>query len=478
MVTKLIPPSTSSATRLAATPLKGELLFDRDEEFFYYGDGVTQGGLRVTAGAFGLRYTYSVNIIAPPGSGELRFNNANPGLATSIYVFDNDRYGANVSSILLGLNTGSVLLILDESNHSAWALYTLSSVVDNTSYVVLNVVSVGSNGVLSGDISLTFANKGDIGATGSPGPAGDPGGPPGPQGDPGFSGFALPYSVGDGAVPATGEFLLNNADPSLATTIALSKTANGVNVGAVIGYISIGTLLQVSSQADPLNNWAFFEITAFGNNTTDYRSYTVAYLSHLGTVAGAGLLSFAPPGPQGPQGPAGDNGFSVTTRELWISSGAMLPASIDGAANGSYITATNPAGFDALTFPAGSETTAFFTLAMPQTWDGGTVKLKLYWTATAGSGAVEWGVQAGSLTDGATLDNPYGTAQEATDTLGTVDTLHISPATPALTIGGTPAAGSLCMFRVYRKANDTLTDGAILLGVALQIAETQAGTLW
>jgi hypothetical protein len=102
----------------------------------------------------------------------LRFNNASPGSATAIYVDAKDRNTTDVSPIVAALNAGSSLLVIDESDSAAWALYTLSSVTDNTTNLTLTVTAIGASGTLSGNVSLTFANKGNTGATGAAGATG------------------------------------------------------------------------------------------------------------------------------------------------------------------------------------------------------------------------------------------------------------------------------------------------------------------
>lgn len=44
MPNKFLPPQTDTATRTASTPIQGEILYDTDEDQFYYGDGSTVGG--------------------------------------------------------------------------------------------------------------------------------------------------------------------------------------------------------------------------------------------------------------------------------------------------------------------------------------------------------------------------------------------------------------------------------------------------
>ena len=118
---------------------------------------------------FGLRFTHSSTTTSPPGSGELRFNHASPGSATAIYIDAEDRNSVDVSAIVAALNAGSLLMVIDENNSEAWALFTLGSVTDNTTNLTLAVTAIGAIGSFSGNISLSFAPKGTTGATGATG---------------------------------------------------------------------------------------------------------------------------------------------------------------------------------------------------------------------------------------------------------------------------------------------------------------------
>jgi hypothetical protein len=76
------------------------------------------------------------------------------------------------------------------------------------------------------------------------------------------------------------------------------------------------------------------------------------------------------------------------------------------------------------------------------------------------------------VSDGDAIGAVFGTAQTVTDTGGTTNTLYISAASSAITVGGTPATGDHVFFRVYRKAadaSDTMTIDARLHGVRIFI---------
>ena len=113
---------------------------------------------------------------------------------------------------------------------------------------------------------------------------------------------------------------------------------------------------------------------------------------------------------------------------------------------------------------------------MPSDYNGGTITAVFYWVAgDASTNSVEWGLAARAFADGDALDQAFGTPQEVTDANQANDDVNISAATPAITIGGTPAASNYVQFRAYRNpadANDTLAATAELL--AIRITYTRA----
>jgi hypothetical protein len=110
-------------------------------------------------------------------------------------------------------------------------------------------------------------------------------------------------------------------------------------------------------------------------------------------------------------------------------------------------------------------------IAMPSDYNGGTITAVFYWVAPSTStNSVVWGLQARAWNDSDVFDLAYGTAQEVTDANEGNDDLNISSATPAITIGGTPSAGSLVSFRAYRNpanGSDTLAATAELLQIRI-----------
>ena len=160
-------------------------------------------------------------------------------------------------------------------------------------------------------------------------------------------------------------------------------------------------------------------------------------------------------------------------RELYINAGAMIPRTTNGAATGTTELATNDIMLDSMDFDTTTEEGVGFWITLPTEWDASTVKFKAHWTAASGSGTVKWDFAATAYADSDAIDAALGTEQGSTDTLITANDMHISPATSALTIGGTPTAGEPIYVQVARDVGtDTLGVDAQLLGVVLQYKET------
>ena len=155
---------------------------------------------------------------------------------------------------------------------------------------------------------------------------------------------------------------------------------------------------------------------------------------------------------------------------IWVPAAAMTARTSSGAAAGSVESATNKVMRKTLDFDAAATEYAQFSLAMPKSWNEGTVSFQALWTAAGGSGGVAWGLQGVAISDLESLDAAFGTAQTVTDTLGTAAYLHQTGESAAVTVAGAPAENDLVIFQLYRDvahASDTLGVDALLLGVRL-----------
>jgi len=131
---------------------------------------------------------------------------------------------------------------------------------------------------------------------------------------------------------------------------------------------------------------------------------------------------------------------------------------------------TNGIDVFTLAFDKDSDEYAQWSVVMPSDWDGGTVTAVFYWTYATGSATetVEWNCQGRSYANDEALDQAWGTAQAVSDTAIAAGDLHVSSATSAITLGGTPAASEFVQFRVHRDvSDDDLAGDALLLAVMI-----------
>jgi hypothetical protein len=155
---------------------------------------------------------------------------------------------------------------------------------------------------------------------------------------------------------------------------------------------------------------------------------------------------------------------------IWIPASAFIPRTNNGCGVDSRETTTNLQNFDELLFDAGTDEFAQALSILPNNYNLSTITARFYWTASSGSGDVVWGIQGRSFANDDALDTAFGTAQTVTDTLLAANDMHITSATSAVTLGGTPAANTPMQFQIYRDADaggDTLAVDARLLGVEI-----------
>lgn len=153
---------------------------------------------------------------------------------------------------------------------------------------------------------------------------------------------------------------------------------------------------------------------------------------------------------------------------FWIPASAMIPTTTTGCGVNSVEMATNKINYDCLEFDTAITEFAQFMTVMPNNYNVGTVQARFYWTATTGSGTVEWAIAARSYGNDDAIDQALGTLQATNDTLLAANDMHITAQTPAVTITGGPALNEPIQFQVSRQVgNDTLAVDARLLGVEI-----------
>jgi len=154
---------------------------------------------------------------------------------------------------------------------------------------------------------------------------------------------------------------------------------------------------------------------------------------------------------------------------VWVPAGAMVSRTTLGPSAGTTESTTNKVMSKTFDFDQTNNEFAQFTVAFPKSWDLGTVTAQFFWKSTATGNAI-FGLQGAAISDDDLTDTAFGTAQEVTDGVTATTDLMVSGATAAITIGGTPAAGDLVVFQVYRNAasaSDTIAADVLLVGVKL-----------
>jgi len=158
---------------------------------------------------------------------------------------------------------------------------------------------------------------------------------------------------------------------------------------------------------------------------------------------------------------------SLTAQLILTAAGGSSPTT-NGAADGTIETTTNAVYIPTKDFDDTTDEYVQWAIPMPDDWDGSTITATFYWSATAGTASaaetVIWAIQGVGLANDDALDTAFGTPQTVSDTWIADEDLHVSSATNAVTIAGSPTAGELVVFRVYRdvSADDMVGDAQLI----------------
>lgn len=206
-------------------------------------------------------------------------------------------------------------------------------------------------------------------------------------------------------------------------------------------------------------------------------SLTTQQIADLGAGGGGTVESVTGDGVDNtdPDNPVIDlSNYTLTTavvgvQDLFIPASAMWPRVTNGCSPLVQTEMTTSLfNVQSLDFDQTTQEFAQFQIRLPRKWNGGTITAEVYWTATSGSGTVQWGISGGAYSNDDALTVALGTAQTSDDTLIATNDLHISPTTSAITLAGTPADADFLAIQISRNpASDTLTGDAKLLGVCI-----------
>ena len=160
------------------------------------------------------------------------------------------------------------------------------------------------------------------------------------------------------------------------------------------------------------------------------------------------------------------------TETIFVPSTAMYGTETNGADSQTVETTATRPDLKVLDFDASTQEYAQFAIAMPKSWNLGTVTFQAFWSpSNTDTGNCIFGLQGVGVANDNTADIAFGTAAEVTDAGGgAVEDVLVTSASSAITIAGTPADDDYTFFQVYRDAadgSDTFTGDARLLGIKL-----------
>ena len=262
-------------------------------------------------------------------------------------------------------------------------------------------------------------------------------------------------------------------------TIANAATGNDPTLSATGGDSNIDIAIKPKGTGETVfgTGAAAATITTSGTNDLILDTNSGTNSGTITITDGAnGNITIAPNGTGVAQAvDGGDNtaAIKIAGKEtMWVPASAMYGATTNGAdAQQVETTATRP-DMKVLDFDKDTDEFAQFSVAMPKSWNEGTITYQVYWTpGSTNTGDCIFGLQAVACADNDTIDVAYGTAVTVTDAgIGTVEDQQISSESGAVTVAGSPAAGELTYFQLFRDANaggDTFTADARVLGVKI-----------
>jgi len=267
---------------------------------------------------------------------------------------------------------------------------------------------------------------------------------------------------------AVNEFTIANAatgnDPTL------SATGDDSNIDIAIKPKGTGeTVFGTGAANATITTSGAHDLILDTNSGTNSGTITI-------TDAANGDITIAPNGTGVAKAvDAGDNtgAIKIAGKEtMWVPASAMYGATTNGAdAQQVETTATRP-DLKVLDFDKDTDEFAQFSVAFPKSWNEGTITYQVYWTpGSTNTGDCIFGLQGVACADNDTIDVAYGTAVNVTDAgIGTVEDQQISSESGAVTIAGSPAAGEITYFQLFRDANaggDTFTSDARVIGVRI-----------
>lgn len=240
-----------------------------------------------------------------------------------------------------------------------------------------------------------------------------------------------------------GNFIVGNGTTFVAESGATARASLGVTIGT-----------HVQAYSANLDEYAAVNPTAAGLALLDDAD-AAAQRATLGLVIGTDIPALS---------------AISGAQDEWLPAGAFIPQITNGPSAGVVEMSTNKQPLVTLDFDATTAERAVCWWRPQKRWNGGTVTFEAIWTAASGSGGVAFGLDAVAYSNDDAIDAAYGTQVVVTDTLITANDSHLSAASAAVTIAGTPADADVVALRISREpanGSDTLAVDAKLVGVVV-----------
>ena len=361
---------------------------------------------------------------------EWKLNVANGGVMT----LGNDIASAGTHVTLLTITPNSTAA---SSTHAFIGALSASSTITATGGLLL--ADGGSIGSASDTNAITISSGGDVALTGG----------------------GLSLIDDEKIVLGTNSDIGIKYDETTTDSLVISQDVDGAGLSIV---------LMADRGDDAGDEWklaiADGGVMTLGNDKNSAGTHVTMLTVTPHATASSATMAFT-----GSITAAGNAVATVGTQTAWIPACAMRPTKSNGCADITDVetTAGRP-DMQVLDFDATADEHAQFQISMPKSWNEGTVTFAVYWTTTAtDTDGVAWGLQGVAVSDNDTIDVAYGTAVVVTDdALSAAEDLMVTATSSAVTIGGSPAAGDLCFFRIFRDvsdANDDMAEDARLIGV-------------